>query len=140
MADKGQKAPKLLAGGNPQIAKGKGDAPVQEYISAMPGWKHDVGRQIDDIIVRALPDVEKAVKWNTPFYGVDENSFFLGFHCLTRYIKVAFFRGTSLHPAPPVGSKQKDVRYFHIHEGEQIDEEQFADWVRQASNLPGEKL
>ncbi|QPC42040.1 DUF1801 domain-containing protein [Kaustia mangrovi] len=132
--------PKLLSGGNPQIAKGYGDAPVQAYIAAMPGWKSDVGRRLDALIVDAVPDVHKAVKWNSPFYGVEQGVWFLGFHCLTAYVKVAFFRGASLSPRPPVGSKQKHVRYFHIHEDGQFDDAQFADWVRQAAKLPGEKM
>lgn len=141
MPGKSSKAePVLLSGGNPQIAKGYGDAPVQEYIAAMPGWKRDVGRRIDAIIVQTIPGVEKAVKWNTPFYGVEKGNWFLGFHCITKYIKVAFFRGTSLTPMPPIESKQKDVRYFHIFEEGGFDEIQFSDWVRQASQLPGEKL
>jgi hypothetical protein len=129
--------PKLLAGGNPQIAKADGDAPVQAFISAMPGWKQEVGRRLDAIIVRTVPGVRKAVRWNTPFYGVDGRGWFLGFHCVTKYVKVAFFRGASLRPVPPVESRQKDVRYFHIHEGDALDEAQFADWVKQASRLPG---
>ncbi|HEX7047751.1 MAG TPA: DUF1801 domain-containing protein [Gammaproteobacteria bacterium] len=132
--------PKLLSGGNPQIPKGYGDAPVQAYIKAMPGWKSDVGRRIDSIIVRAVPDVQKAVKWNSPLYGVEEGTWFASFHCFAKYIKVAFFRGASLHPLPPVASKQKDVRYFHIHEGDEPDEAQFAAWVKQASRLPGERM
>ena len=132
--------PKLLSGGNPQIAKAYGDAPVQAYIAAMPGWKGDVGRQLDKIITAAVPNVYKAVKWNTPFYGIEGQGWFLGFHCITKYIKVAFFRGTSLRPVPPVESKQKEVRYFHIYEDDVIDEAQFADWVKQASKLPGERM
>ena len=132
--------PKLLSGGNPQIAKADGDAPVQAYIAAMPGWKQDVGRRLDAIIARTVPDVYKAIKWNTPFYGIEGQGWFLGFHCITKYIKVAFFRGTSLTPVPPVESRQKEVRYFHIHEDDQIDEAQFADWVKQASQLPGERM
>jgi len=128
---------KLLSGGNPQIAKADGDAPVQAYITAMPGWKRDVGRWLDAIIVGSVPGVRKAVKWNTPFYGVEGKGFFLGFHCMTKYIKVAFFRGTSLRPVPPGISKQKEVRYLHIHEGNQLDEAQIADWVKQAAALPG---
>ena len=120
---------KLLSGGNPQIAKAYGDAPVQAFISAMPGWKQDVGRRLDEIISRTVPDVYKAVKWNTPFYGIEGEGWFLGFHCITKYVKVSFFRGMSLRPVPPVESKQKEVRYFHIHEDDQIDEAQFADWV-----------
>lgn len=130
----------LLSGGNPQIAKGYGDEPVQAYIAAMPGWKSDVGRKLDDIIVRTVPDVKKAVKWNTPFYGVESQGWFLGFHCLTKYVKVAFMRGAALEPLPPGTSKQQDVRYLDIYEKDEIDEAQFASWVTQASLLPGEKL
>ena len=132
--------PKLLAGGNPQIPKGYGDAPVRAYIAAMPGWKRDVGRRIDAIVKRAVPDAQKAVKWNTPFYGVEGQGWFLAFHCITKYVKVTFFRGSALSPVPPVESKHEDVRYFHIHEGDQVDESQFIDWVTQASQLPGEKM
>ncbi len=132
--------PKLLSGGNPQIAKAYGDAPVQTYIAAMPGWKQDVGRRLDALITRAVPNVNKAVKWNTPFYGIEGQAWFLGFHCITKYIKVAFFRGRSLRPMPPVESKQKEVRYLHIPEDGQFDEVQFTDWVKQASRLPGEKM
>ena len=137
---RGGAKPVLLSGGNPQIARAYGDAPVQAYISAMPGWKRDVGRRLDALIVRTVPNVCKAVKWNTPFYGVEGQGWFLGFHCITKYVKVAFFRGTSLRPLPPVESKQKEVRYFHIYEEDQIDEGQFADWVKQASQLPGERM
>ena len=114
--------PKLLSGGNPQIAKADGDAPVQAYIAAMPGWKRDVGRRLDALIVRTVPGVRKAVRWNTPFYGVEGQGWFLGFHCITKYVKVAFFRGTSLRPLPPVESRQKDVRYLDIHEDDTLDE------------------
>lgn len=131
---------KLLSGGNPQIAKADGDAPVQVYIAAMPGWKGDVGRRLDAIIERAVPNVCKKVRWNTPFYGIEDNGWFLAFHCITKYIKVAFFRGTSLRPVPPVESKQKEVRYLHIDEDGQFDEVQFVDWVKQASQLPGEHM
>jgi hypothetical protein len=131
----------LLSGGNPQIAKGYGDAPVQAYIAAMPGWKHDVGRKLDTLITRTVPDVRKAVKWNTPFYGAaDREGWFLGFHCMTKYIKVAFFQGARLDPVPPVGSKQPEVRYLHIGEDGEFDEAQVTDWVVQASRLPGEKM
>ena len=130
----------LLSGGNPQIAKGDGDAPVQAYIAAMPGWKSDVGRRLDTLIARTVPGVRKAVKWNSPFYGVDDQGWFLSLHCFTKYIKVAFFRGASLNPVPPGASKQKEVRYLDIHEGDELDEAQFADWVKQASQLPGERL
>jgi hypothetical protein len=132
--------PVLLSGGNPQIAKGEGDGPVQAYIAAMPGWKSPVGRRLDALIEAAVPGVGKAVKWNSPFYGVGDRSWFLSFHCFDRYIKLAFFRGAALDPLPPVGSKQKDVRYLHIHEDEPLDEAQFADWVAQASRLPGERM
>ena len=132
--------PKLLSGGNPQIAKAYGDAPVQAYIAAMPGWKRDVGRRLDALIVRTVPSVHKAVKWNSPLYGFEGQGWFLGIHCFTKYIKVAFFRGTSLRPVPPGESKQKEVRYLDIHEDDQLDEAQFASWVKQASQLPGERM
>ncbi len=132
--------PALLSGGNPQIAKGYGDAPVQAYIAAMPGWKSDLGRRLDALIERTVPGVRKAVKWNSPFYGVEDGVWFLSFHCFTRYLKVAFFRGASLHPVPPGASKQKDVRYLDIREDDRLDEAQFADWVEQASRLPGERM
>ena len=131
---------KLLAGGNPQIPKGDGDAPVRAYIAAMPGWKRDVGQRLDALIVRVVPRVHKAVKWNSPFYGVEDQGWFLNFHCFTKYIKVAFFRGTSLRPVPPGESTHKEVRYFDIREGEPIDDQQLASWVKQASKLPGEKM
>jgi len=131
--------PTLLAGGNPQIAKADGDAPVQAYIAAMPGWKRDVGRRLDAVIVRTVPGVRKAVKYNSPLYGVEGQGWFLGIHCYTNYVKVAFFRGASLSPVPSGESKSKDTRYLDIHEGE-LDEAQFAAWVKQASELPGERL
>jgi hypothetical protein len=137
-------APKLLSGGNPQIAKAEGDAPVQAYIAAMPGWKQGVGRRLDALIVRTVPAVRKAVKWNSPFYGVEPlgggGGWFLSFHCFTKYVKVAFFRGTSLRPVPPGKSKQKEVRYLDIREDDQLDETQFAAWVKQASQLLGEQM
>ena len=132
--------PKLLAGGNPQIAKAYGDAPVQAYIAAMPGWKREIGRRLDALIERAVPGVRKAVKWNSPFYGVEDQVWFLSFHCFTNYVKVAFFRGASLRPVPPGTSKQKDVRYLDIHEDGRLDEDQLAAWVKQAAALPGEKM
>ncbi|MDX8530621.1 DUF1801 domain-containing protein [Mesorhizobium sp. VK25A] len=132
--------PVLLSGGNPQIAKGYGDAPVQAYIAAMPGWKSEVGRRLDQLIIEAVPDVQKAVKWNSPFYGMEGEGWFLGIHCFAKYIKVAFFRGLSLKPVPPVESKSKDTRYVHIHENDRLDEEQFVSWVKQASQLPGERM
>ncbi|MGY3603858.1 DUF1801 domain-containing protein [Bradyrhizobium sp. Leo121] len=130
--------PVLLTGGNPQIAKADGDAPVQAYIAAMPGWKSDVGRRLDALIVRTVPGVRKAVKWNSPFYGVEGQGWFLGIHCFTKYVKVAFFRGRSLRPVPPGESKSKDTRYLDIHEDDELDEAQFAAWVKQASEMPGE--
>ena len=136
--------PALLAGGNPQIAKADGDAPVQAYIAAMPGWKRDVGRRLDALIARTVPGVRKAVKWNSPFYGVggqgEGQGWFLSFHCFTKYVKVAFFRGASLRPPPPGESKHKDVRYLDIHEGDELDDAQLAAWVKQASLLPGERM
>jgi hypothetical protein len=129
--------PKLLSGGNPQIAKAEGDAPVQTYIAAMPGWKSEVGRRLDALIVRNVPGVRKAVKWNSPFYGVEGRGWFLSFHCFTRYVKVTFFRGTSLRPMPPGESRHKDVRYLDIHEDDRLDEELVASWISQASVLPG---
>jgi hypothetical protein len=137
-----RKAPKtvLLAGGNPQIAKAEGDAPVQAYIAAMPGWKRDVGRRLDALIARTVPRVHKAVKWNSPFYGMEGEGWFLNFHCFTNYIKVAFFRGMALRPVPPGESKHKTVRYVDIYEDEGLDETQLVDWVTQASQLPGEEM
>ena len=132
--------PPLLAGGNPQIAKADGDAPVQAYIAAMPGWKRDVGRRLDALIARTVPGVRKAVKWNSPLYGIEGQGWFLGVHCFTKYVKVAFFRGTSLRPVPPVESKSKDTRYLDIHEVGQLDESQLAAWVKQASQLRGERM
>jgi hypothetical protein len=129
--------PVLLSGGNPQIAKADGDAPVQAYIAAMPGWKSDVGRRMDAIIVRTVPGVRKAVRWNSPFYGMEGQGWFLNFHCFTKYVKVAFFNGASLDPPPPGESKDENVRYLNIHEDDEFDEAQFAAWVERASRLPG---
>ena len=129
--------PALLSGGNPQIAKADGDAPVQAYIAAMPDWKRDVGRRLDELIVRNVPNVRKAVKWNSPFYGIEGQGWFLSYHCFTKYVKVAFFRGTSLRPLPPGESKNEDTHYLDIHEDDQLDEELVASWIRQASELPG---
>jgi hypothetical protein len=129
--------PVLLAGGNPQIAKADGDAPVQAYITAMPGWKRNVGRRLDALITRTVPGVRKAVKWNSPFYGMEGDGWFLNFHCFTRYVKVAFFRGTSLDPLPPAPSRHKEVRYLDIHEDDELDETLLANWIRQASKIPG---
>lgn len=130
----------LLSGGNPQIAKGEGDAPVQAYILSMPGWKQDVGRRLDVLIVRTVPGVKKAVKWNSPFYGLEGEGWFLSLHCFTKYVKVAFFRGALLKPIPPGQSKSKETRYFDIREDDEIDEAQLADWIRQASLIPGERM
>ena len=129
--------PVLLSGGNPQIAKADGDAPVQAYVAAMPGWKSGVGRRLDSIIVRTVPDVRKAVRWNSPFYGMAGQGWFLNFHCFTKYVKVAFFNGASLDPLPPGESKDENVRYLNISEDDRFDEEQFASWAQQASRLPG---
>jgi hypothetical protein len=129
--------PVLLSGGNPQIAKADGDAPVQAFIAAMPGWKSEVGRRLDAIVARTVPDVRKAVRWNSPFYGMEGQGWFLNFHCFAKYVKVAFFNGTSLEPLPPGESKDENVRYLNIYEDGQFDEQQFAAWVRQASQLPG---
>ena len=128
---------KLLSGGNPQIAKADGDAPVQAYIRGMPGWKRDVGKRLDALIVRNVPNVRKAVKWNSPFYGIEGQGWFVGIHVFTRYVKVAFFRGASLRPVPPGASKSKDTRYIDIHEGDELDEAQLVNWVKQAAALPG---
>lgn len=132
--------PVLLSGGNPQIAKADGDAPVQAYIEAMPGWKGDVGRRLDRVITNTVPDVRKAVRWNSPFYGIEGQGWFLSYHCFTRYVKVTFLNGASLHPVPPEESKHEKVRYLHIHEDDEVDEARLASWVKQASELPGEPL
>jgi hypothetical protein len=129
--------PVLLAGGNPQIAKAEGDAPVQAYIKAIPDWKQDVARRLDALIVRAVPDVRKAVKWNSPFYGIEGRGWFLSFHCYTKFVKVGFFRGASLRPLPPGASKQKEVRYLDVREDDALDEAQLMTWFRQAAALPG---
>jgi hypothetical protein len=133
-------APKLLSGGNPQIAKGYGDAPVKAYIAAMPGWKRDVGHRLDALVTRIVPGVSKAVKWNSPLYGIEGQGWFMAYHCFTKYVKVTFFRGTSLKPLPPGQSRHKEVRYLDIHEDGPFDEARLADWVKQASRLPGEKM
>lgn len=130
----------LLSGGNPQIAKGYGEDRVQKYIEAMPGWKSRVGKRLDELIVEAAPGAEKAVKWNSPLYGNEIDVWFLGFHCLNKYVKVAFFRGAQLCPVPPGHSQQKDVRYLDIYENDELDEVQFTDWVRQAKTLPGVRM
>ena len=137
LIDMAGKTPTLLSGGNPQIAKGDGDVPVQAWIAAMPGWKGDVGRRLDALIVRPVPGVEKAVKWNSPFYRIKGQGWFLSLHAFTKYVKIAFFRGASLDPVPPVASKDAQVRYVHIHEGEMFDEALMEGWIAQAAALPG---
>ena len=132
--------PKLLSGGNPQIPKGDGAGPVRAYLDAMPGWKRDVGQRLDALIVETVPNVQKAVRWNTPFYGVEGQGWFVGFHCITKYIKVSFLTGGSLQPVPPVESKLPRVRYLHIFEDGSFDEDQFVDWVKQASAIPGDPI
>lgn len=139
-ASAGQTKPVLLSGGNPQIAKGYGDEPVQAYIAAMPGWKHAVGVKLDKLVSRAVPRVNKAVKWNTPLYGIAGDGWFLSYHCFDKYVKIAFMRGAQLRPPPPVASKHADVRYLHVHEEGPFDEAQFIAWVKQASKLPGEHM
>lgn len=129
----------LLSGDNPQIPKGDGDAPVQAYLDAIPGWKQGVARRLDELIAATVPDVAKAVKWNSPFYGVEAGSWFANMHCFTNYVKITFFRGTSLDPVPPGSSKTPETRYYDVREGE-LDEAQFVAWVEQAAGLPGEKL
>jgi hypothetical protein len=131
---------KLLAGGNPQIAKGDGDAPVQAYIAAMPGWKREIGEKLDALVEQVVPGVAKAVKWNTPLYGIAGQGWFVAMHCFNRYVKLTFFRGTSLDPVPPELSKTAQTRYFHIHENDEWNEEKLRSWTRQASLLPGEQL
>lgn len=138
-ARRGGPAPKLLAGGNPQIPKGDGDAPVRAYLAAMPGWKRKVGKRLDALVAEVVPDVRRAVRWNTPFYGLEGNGWFLAFHCFDRYVKVTFFRGDELDPLPPVASKQAGVRYAHVHEDEALDEERWRGWIEHAAQLPGER-
>ncbi|BBZ01805.1 histidine kinase [Mycolicibacterium chitae] len=137
---KNDDAPKLLSGGNPQIPKGDGDGPVQDYIAAMPEWKHDVGKRLDALIVRTVPDVHKAVKWNQPFYGLRDDGWFMSFRCYTKYVQLQFFRGSSLDPEPPKASKHPEVRYLDLHEDDEPDEAQLRSWIEQASELPGEKM
>jgi hypothetical protein len=136
-AKKSGREPVLLSGGNPQIPKGDGEAPVQAYIEAMPGWKHDVGRRLDDLIGDVVPNVQKAVRWNSPFYGVQGGGWFASYHCFARYVKVTFLNGASLDPMPPEPSKDENTRYVHIHEDGEFDEQQMKDWIRQAAALPG---
>jgi hypothetical protein len=129
--------PALLAGGNPQIAKGDGDAPVQAYIAAMPGWKREVGRRLDALVLRTVPTVRKAVRWNSPFYGIEGRGWFLGFHVFTHHVKVTFFRGASLRPVPPGESRSKETRHLDIGEDDRLDERQLATWIKQAASIPG---
>ncbi len=143
MADKTSEEPRggtqpvLLSGGNPQIAKGDGDEPVRAYIAAMPGWKSDLGRRLDTLVTAAVPDVRKAVRWNSPFYGVEGQGWFLSFHCFAKYVKVTFFNGASLEPKPPGESKDENVRYLDVREDDPLDEAQLTAWVTQAAGLPG---
>ena len=129
--------PKLLAGGNPQIPKGDGPGPVADYVAAMPGWKHEVGAAVDALVEAEVPGVAKAVRWNSPFYGVEGQGWFLSFHCFTRYVKLTFFAGSGLEPEPPVGGKDPDARSVHLHEGDEVDTDQLRDWIRQAAVVPG---
>lgn len=133
-------APKLLSGGNPQIPKGDGDAPVAAYLDATPGWKQVVVRRLDALIMDAVPKAKKAVRWNSPFYGIEGNGWFVSYHCMTKYIKVTFFQGASMKPPPPETSKQENVRYFHIHEDDEMDDKLITKWMKQAAKLPGEAL
>ena len=135
---KARKSATVLSGGNPRIAKQDGDAPVQAYIAAMPGWKRDLGKRIDALVTRTAPAVRKAVKWNSPFYGIADQGWFLSFHVFTHYVKVTFFRGTSLRPVPPGGTpKSKEARWIDVNGGDELDEAQLAIWVKQAAALPG---
>ncbi len=133
-------APKLLSGGNPQIPKGDGDAPVKAYLDAVPGWKQAVVRRLDALIMNAVPKARKAVRWNSPFYGIEGKGWFVSYHCMTKYIKVTFFQGASMKPPPPESSKVENVRYFHVHEGDDMDEKLITKWMKQAAKLPGEEL
>ena len=135
-----KKKPRLLSGGNPQIPKGDGDEPVQDYIAAMPGWKKEVGQWLDTLVMETVPKARKAVRWNSPFYGTEGQGWFFSYHCFTKYVKITFLNGGSLDPLPPVESKHEAVRYLNIHEDDEVDEKQLVDWIRQASKLPGEFL
>jgi len=132
--------PKLLSGGNPQIPKGEGDGPVQDYIAAMPGWKRQVGERLDSLIESVVPDVRKAVKWNQPFYGNEGDGFFLSYRCYTKFVQIQFLKGTSLDPMPPKASKHEEVRYLDIHEEDDLDEDRLRSWIEQAAGLPGEVM
>jgi hypothetical protein len=132
--------PVLLSGGNPRITKADGDAPVRAYIAAMPGWKRKLGERLDALVVQAVPDVRKAVKWNSPFYGSQDGGWFLSFHCFAHSVKVTFFNGTLLHPLPPGESKQAGIRYLDVREGDELNDSRFSAWAAQASKLPGWKM
>lgn len=140
MAEKASEKPRLLSGGNPQIPKGDGTEPVEAYLDAMPGWKRDVGRALDALIVRTVPDARKAIRWNSPYYGIEGNGWFLSFHCFARFVKVTWLNGSSLDPLPPGESKHEHVRYLDIHEDDELDEELTVSWIRQAAALPGDHL
>ncbi|MEV1129446.1 DUF1801 domain-containing protein [Agromyces sp. NPDC049794] len=140
MAEQASEKPRLLAGGNPQIPKGDGEEPVNAYLRAMPGWKQDVGQRLHDLIVKTVPDVRMAVRWNSPYYGVEGNGWFLSYHCFTRYVRVTWLNGSSLDPPPPGESKHEHVRYLDLHEDDEFDDERIASWIRQASELPGDEL
>ena len=140
MTSKQKPAPKLLSGGNPQIPKGDGDGPVQDYIAAMPGWKRGLGERIDRVVTKTVKDLHKAVRWNQPWYGVEGDGWFMSFRCYTKYVQLAFFRGTSLDPEPPKASKHREVRYLDIHEDDELDEKLLRSWVKQAAALPGEQI
>jgi hypothetical protein len=133
----GADGPRLLSGGNPQIPKGDGDAPVQAYLAAMPGWKQDVGRRLDALITAAVPDITKAVRWNQPMYGVRGEGYVACFRCFTDYVKLTFFQGAALEPLPPVDFKDPDARGLHLHDDDELDEDQLTDWFLQAAELPG---
>ena len=139
-AKKDPAAPTLLSGGNPQIPKGEGNAPVRAYIAAMPGWKRKLGKRLDGLVVKTVPGVHKAVKWNQPFYGFEGEGWFLSFRCYTKYVQLQFFRGSSLKPVPPKASKHAEVRYLDIHEDDEVDDARLRSWIEQASELPGEKV
>ena len=140
MAQTNHNQPRLLSGGNPQIPEADGDTPVQAYISAMPEWKSKIGRYLDQAVVETVPQVRKAVRWNSPFYGIEGNGWFLSFHCFTKYVKVTFLNGAKLDPMPPGESKQQEVRYLDIREDDIVDGRQFKRWIAQAAALPGEDL
>ena len=137
---KKEQKPKLLSGGNPQIPKGDGNEPVQAYIDAMPEWKSEIGKYLDKLIEQTVPNVRKAVRWNTPFYGVEGQGWFTAFNCATKYVTVTFFKGAVLDPLPPVSSKQPNVRYFHIKEKDELDDNQIRQWIKQAAEIPGEEV